>query len=461
MKKLLTAWIVWIAAANISSAQKPRVYISDILKTNILYDNVAIGYNAEKIPFVFLYNPALYNQLVKKIPADKIDYVIKYSQRENYPPGLQTIEYYNDEALKPAYLYFVAYLEWHGNSLALIEMPAAENKKMPEALRPQTDIYFLASSFWTNPNFDIGGKKQYAKKIVKENENLANAFKDFEKAQGDGMIDASLYFKTIVTVPAVQKKDYDRQYEAALAIAAQKDKKAEADYALQKQRKSEDQQRRIDSLKTERAKVLAKIAAMSKEVNEDLAAGNLVSLLTRYRYWKIPAISKDIEINRTGILNNEHRYYTVTTRIEFVAKPGGVDLIDETVFSATMNTGRMQETNKETFLHGESFIRDAKTFVFKNAKGDRYLEDGVTGSNQFYKEPWNYFQEYVNRYNNIPVVPSFEIINVKVDEQVSSVGVKMKMADGSGHVIYTPVEIYNEMDKVQNYNLRIKNIEEE
>ncbi|GAB2823969.1 hypothetical protein [Ferruginibacter profundus] len=461
MKKIGAALVLLIATAGISSAQKPRVYISDILKTNIVYNDVAIGYNGEKIPLVFLYNPVMYNQLVKKIPADKIDYVIKYSQRQNYPAGLQTIEYYNDEALKPAYLYFVTWLQLNGNMIALIEMPAAENKKMPEALRPQNDIYFLASSFWTNPNFDVGGKKQYSRKIVKENETLGNAFKEFEKKLGDGMIDGTLYFKNTVPVPAVPQKDYVQQFEAAQAIAAKKDKEAAADYTLKKQRKSEDQQRRIDSLKAEKAKVLEKIAAMSKQINEDLAAGNITSLLTRYRYWKIPAISKDIEIKREGILNNEHRYYTVTSRIEFVVKPGTVDLIDETVFSATMNTGKMQETNKETFLHGESFIRAAKTYVFNNARGSRYYEDGTTGSNQFFREPWNYFLEYVNQYNNIPVVPSFEIINVNVEDEVHSVGVRMKMPEGNGFVVYTPVDIYNEMDKVANYNLRIKNIAEE
>ncbi len=138
-------------------------------------------------------------------------------------------------------------------------------------------------------------------------------------------------------------------------------------------------------------------------------------------------------------------------------------MIDETVFSATMNTGKMQETNKETFLHGESFLRQANTYIFKNAKGDRYHEDGVTGSNQFFREPWNYFLEYVNDYNNIPVVPSFEVINVNVDPeaQVFSVGVKMKIPDRDASVVYTPVEIYIELDKVKNYNLQIKNIEEE
>lgn len=463
MKKLLAILFFLLVNARTTFAQKPRVWIADIVKTNILSDEVSIGYNRETMPLVFLYNPEIYDQLVKKIPTDKLDYVIKYSRRENYPAGLRSVSYWDDKALKHLYFYFVTYIELKGKTFALLEMPAAENSKMPEAFRPQNDIYILAYSFWTNPNYDVSGKKQYKRSIVSQNEKLDNEFIAFRDKYANGMVDATLFFKNTVPVPAVSKADYVKDYEAALAVVAKKDKAAEDAYVLSKQQKEADKQRRIDSLKTEKAKVLAIIAAMSKTMNDDLAAGNLTAALTRYRYWKIPIIFKDIEIQRAGILNNEHRYYSVSSKIEFVAKPGGVDLIDETVFSATMNTGKMQETNKETFLHGESFIRQARSYIFKNAKGDHYYEDGVTGSNQFFREPWNYFQEYVNSYNNIPVVPSFEVINVNVDDEakVYSVGVKMKIPDRNTSVVYTPVDIYAEMDKVSNYNLRIKNIENE
>lgn len=463
MKKTLPALLLIVFVINIANSQKPRVYISEIYDTNILRDSATYDYNGNTLKFVFLYNPEIYDQLVKKIPADKLDYVIKYSQRKNYPIGLRTIDYWNDAALKPAYIYFVTYLKLDGKVLALLEMPAAENKNMPQNMRPATDIYFLTTDFWTNPNYDISGKKQYAKSIVSQNEKLADEFKAFIDKLGDGMIDPSLYFKTTASVPALSKADYLKQFEVAQGIAAVKDKASEEAYILEKQRKEADKQRRIDSIKTEKAKVLATIADMSKQINADLAAGNLAALLTRYRYWKIPIIFKDIEIERTGILNNEHRYYSVSSQIEFFIKPGGVDLVDETVFSATMNTGKMQETNKETFLHGESFLRQANTFIFNNAKGDHYREDAFIGSNEFYREPWNYFLEYVNDYNNIPVVPSFEVINVNVDPdaQVFSVGVKMKMPDRDASVVYTPVEIYNQLDKLKTYNLQIKNIEEE
>lgn len=463
MKKRLSVLALFIVTINFSIAQKPRVYIADILKTNILNDQVSVGYNGEKVSLVFTYNPEIYDQLVKKIPADKLDYVIKYSRRENYPAGLKNIAYYDYAALKPAYIYYVTELELNGTLFTLLEMPAAENKKMPEPLRPQTDIYFLTYSYWTNPYFDLGGKKQYSKRIVSEKDKLDKEFTDFIKAHGNGMIDGSLYFKTTLPVPSLSKADYVKQFEAAQAIVAQKNKETEDAYIARKKIWEDNQQRRIDSLKTEKAKVLDKIALLSKTMNDDLAAGNLATALTRYRYWKIPVIFKDIEIQRTGILNNEHRYYTVTSRIEFVAKPGGVDLIDETVFSATMNTGKYTETNKETFLHAEKFLQEGKSFIFKNAKGDRYLEDGTTGTNHFYQEPWNYFQEFANSYNNIPVVPSFEVINVNVDDEgkVFTVGVKMKMHDSNATVVYTPVDIYEELDRVSNFNLRIKNIQEE
>lgn len=464
MKKLLPVIIIFSVTANISIAQKPRLYISDIARTNILRDDVTYGYSGDNIQYVFLYNPEIYNQLVQKIPADKLDYLIKYSQRENYPAGLRTINNWDDEALKPAYFYFVTYLELNGKTFTLLEMPAAENKNMPEALRPQTDIYFLTSYFWTNPNFDVSGKKQYSKSIVNQNEKLANEFNAFVKQHGNGMIDGALYFKTILPVPALSKADYVRQYEAAQAIVAKKDKEADDVTALERQRREADRKRRIDSLKIEKAIVLKNIEALSKSMTDDYDAGKFASALTRFRYWKIPVISKDIEIERTGILNNEHRRFTVTSRIEFVAKPGGVDLVDETKFSATMNTNIGLETHDETFLHGEGFIQQkADPRIFNNSKGDHYYEDGVVGNNQFSQEPWNYFAEYISSYNNIPVVPSFQVVLVEVDANahVYTIGVKMKMPDRDASVVYTPVEIYNEMDKVKNYNLRIKNLEEE
>ncbi len=464
MKKLMGILLFFLLNAQISFAQKPRVWIADIAKTNILSDEVSIGYNGETMPLVFLYNPEIYDQLVKKIPADKLDYIIKYSRRENYPAGLRSFSYsWHNEALKSLYFYFVTYLELKGKTFALLEMPAAENSKMPEALRPQNDIYILAYYFSTNPNYDVGGKKQYKHSIVSQNEKLANEFVAFRDKYANGMIDATLYFKNTVPVSAVTKADYVKDYEAALAIVAKKDKAAEEAYVLRKQQKEAEIKRQIDSLKALKAAVLKNIEFLSASLISDYNAGNFAGALTRFEYWKIPAISQEMEIEAPGVLNKEIRRFTVTSQIHFSARPGGVSLVDETKFSATMNTNIGRETHTETFLHGENFIQKGNTNVFNNEKGDRYLEDAFVGNNQFTQDPWNYFAEYISKYNNLPVTPSFKVVQVEVDPESSvyTLGVKMKTTVNGSVITYTPVDIFNELYKVSLYNLQIENRQRE
>lgn len=129
-----------------------------------------------------------------------------------------------------------------------------------------------------------------------------------------------------------------------------------------------------------------------------------------------------------------------------------------------MHTNIGYETHTETFYHGENFLQDkSDRRQFNNNKGSHYYEDRVVGSNQFYQAPWNYFQEYVLAYYNIPLVPSFRIVLTEVDAEahVYTIGIKMKMPDRDAYVVYSPEDVYTELDKVANYNLRIKNIEKE
>lgn len=90
------------------------------------------------------------------------------------------------------------------------------------------------------------------------------------------MIDASLYFKTIVPVPALTKEAYVKRYKAALAVVAENEKAEAEDYAARKKLKEADKQRRIDSLKIQKGIVLKKITELSKGMIEDYDAGNFM-----------------------------------------------------------------------------------------------------------------------------------------------------------------------------------------
>jgi len=191
------------------------------------------------------YNPSLtdtfaYNQLLKKLPKAKADYVYYYSQWQNWPAGL--VHYIRNHTAKEIGEFFNKYIVAYyftrydqcpynasrkyflntGNTRYeqiidsyLIEIPAAENSSLPDSMKPATDIYITLR--W-RPGMDeqdwaqlgITGEKQI-KKASEKLEALVKA--------KDAPIDTTLYFKTIAPVKEVTTDlllQHYRQYMAYL-----------------------------------------------------------------------------------------------------------------------------------------------------------------------------------------------------------------------------------------------------
>lgn len=229
--KLLLFTILFVVAT--ATAQKPQIFFQPYcikILTNpgkgkvysgydennkLYYDTSVVGYNRS------LADTFAYNQLLKKLPKAKADYVYYYSQPQNWPAGLVSFfkNHNEDDILyflnyKVIAYYFTGYEQFeynapkgyfqnHSNTrlpsvsvTQLVEIPAAENAQLPDSMRPLNDIYLpmgcypqMTEENWMN--LGITGEK----KIKKANQKL----NDFIKRNNE-RVDTSLYFKTIVPV---------------------------------------------------------------------------------------------------------------------------------------------------------------------------------------------------------------------------------------------------------------------
>ncbi|OQY96545.1 MAG: hypothetical protein B6D37_01570 [Sphingobacteriales bacterium UTBCD1] len=240
-------------SSNETKAQKQRLIFNEYsftVPSNTGKGNIVNAVDAYNRIYsdtsVVEYNPSLtdtfaYNQLQKKMPKAKADYVYYYSQWQNWPAGL--VNYIKTHTSEEIGLFFnkniVAYYftrydqcpynaprkyflnssntrnEQIMNSY-LIEIPAAENTSLPDSMKPATDIYITLRQ---RPGMNDEGWAQLGITGAKNIKKASDKLDAIVKASKEGHIDTDLYFKTIIPVKNVTEEillqNY-RQYKAYL-----------------------------------------------------------------------------------------------------------------------------------------------------------------------------------------------------------------------------------------------------
>ncbi|MBS1510040.1 MAG: hypothetical protein JST86_04315 [Bacteroidetes bacterium] len=271
-------------------AQKPRVYIGyPFTVTNLNSDKVfsGSGYATDTGVIVDMRAPVIYDQFKKMFPASKLSYILKYSLRENWPVALTQVSDW--KTLEEGSFYYVCEFTYRGEYFTLIEMPAAENQKLPAALRPATDIYLVAGAYlyyntghWTD------------KKNVKKLDYL-NAFK--QQVKNRGWVDSTLYFTSTIPVAAVTRADMEAQYAAhqeILAVEANTKKLNDAmDYLEKQKREAAEKQHKTDSINTIINSLMAEMKALNEPLLNLYRQGKTDELLIAARTWKTKSFNSN------------------------------------------------------------------------------------------------------------------------------------------------------------------------
>lgn len=361
MKFKLSIFILLFAVTG-TTAQKPQVFFQPYcikILTNPGKGKIYNGYDENNKLYydtsVVSYNTSLadtfaYNQLLKKLPRAKAEYVYYYSQRQNWPAGLVSFfkTHTDDDILyflnyKVTAYYFTGfeqfdynapkgYFKNHSNTrlpmvtvTQLVEIPAAENTSLPDSMRPLTDIYLPMSCYpqmteenWAN--LGITGEKKIKKASQKMN--------DFIKRNNE-KVDTSLYFKTIVPVKALTPELLLKNYKEYTVYLTDVYNSFLGDLAVKQKQADEELSKRLQPYKDLMNKVI------------DAYRDNCEWLMNAYNnkeYDKILLFSKwkasfKFTGSGKGGINGPHLYGNVDHTILFERKNGNLRMNSHVVTS--------------------------------------------------------------------------------------------------------------------------------
>ena len=440
--------LVLIAMSIAVMGQKQRIYHPDIYYTNIQSNDFKNQFSSATVKNFSLFHPDILSQLQKVIPPSKWDYFLEFSQRENYPAHFKI---FSDYELGLLTMYHLCEFSFNKLDFSIIEVPAAENKHLPEGLRPATDIYFVCNYYSLMDESGMSNKQKNKESHYQKKVKLRTEFNAALKLKEGKFLDTNLYFKTIVNLPNRSREYYAQKYQDALKAADNREKADLAAYQEMKNRGETEKQARIQKKKDEIANYTREILALNKPLLEAYQAGNDQEVLMHYRYWSGSSIQyEDVMPKISGQLNEPPHYsYYQKSRFQFYSKPDSFDLICNTNLRC-MISSQFFNTRQENFIITESFQITKDPHVFRNPN---YGKDGVYTNNEFYQEPWNYFAKYITENVNEVVASEFKI--VVVDNIVT---LQFKSKDFKEGRNYWPEEIFELIAKVRDAQHVIENI---
>lgn len=392
-----------LVTGNTGFAQKfkPRIYIKEASNYSTLYANyLKNSFEGSGCDYKFsLADAEIYDQLAKQIPPDKLDYVIAYNDRKNYPPDMQRTEWVDATPIqKNAILYYMARFNHGACSFILVEFPAAENAQNPglrEDQRPRSDIYFviddhflkdvvhyMKDSIAGNMYNTKGWYGSYTKAEAKIREKLIANFDAFYNVT-DRYIDTSFYFKTIVPVP-----HYTREQYITHQVTQSPDSEKKALLVL------------------EQKKLTEEIVQAEKVLIDLYKQHKWTELLTHYPLWECEHMNLDTTKERPkGDLRGPiPMLMTVRAKLHFTTTGIGVDMLTDEIIAAQEDYGSAK---------AEEYFTSSQHFSMERGKSVLVNEDYKNNRNQysynFDKPPYDFFRPVVNLIMNDFVVPEFSI----------------------------------------------------
>ena len=382
-----------ICQTSFSQLYKPRVYLIDAGMNATLYTTYQ-QFSSEGDGYDYKFTLAdeeIYDQLAKQIPPAKLDYVIAYSQRNNYPPDMQKPGVANSLTIQNnAVLYYMARFKHRMGDFIVVEFPAAENANNPglsEDQRPKTDIYFVIDNHFIKDS--IRGKQyitknyhSYSKAEKKAQQELINNFDAFYN-NTDKFIDTTLYFKTTVPVPHYTREQY-------ITHQATPSAENEAKVALQ----------------NEREQLTNEIIKIEKNLIELYNQKQFAELLTSFPIWECMHIDLDTKKERPkGDLRGPiPMLMNIRANLHFTKGGNGVDMLADEIISAQEDYGSKKA--QEFFTTVQHFSIEPGNNVLKN--GD-YKNTPKSFANNFDNPPYDYFKPVVLKVKDDFVVSSFTI----------------------------------------------------